>query len=217
MISLLDEIKRTYINKVITVPINQTNLSVDIQEINPSIFSNVLEEWIQCLKTLNKTHLLKQKEVMINVYCYLCQCHRINNINNKMIDIDLFDNLINQFMRLETITSPKQSVSLKAYPICNILVVINCQSLDNIKVYKLYNTDLVKKVYNNSVVSFLDIKKDLNLEPLFSFNIYDLEKYNNQPIQDLFNQVDKRIDYNFKLHRQLKTEFMKLNKEAYCK
>lgn len=212
------------------IVINNIDIGLDLREYNDKMIIEMLTQWQTCLAMLGKGDLFKSKEVLKIVYCLLTDCCTIDTINGNKMDLDIYDPVLERFLRIDVVDDKNRFVKLRIFTVCKNLIVIDCKDTKRYKIYELYNVDTIKEYYGDTKVNFDDIIKNIKLEPKFTGSFRDLNNdfkrlsVNNfvldkdQLIETLenfmitYNNIEKKIqqEYN-KLYKVIKFSNNKSN------
>lgn len=204
------------INKQINI--NSANITLNLFEFNDEGICDCLLKWELCLGILNKHNLIKTKHIFKIIYCIIYNCNIINNINGKIFDLDIYDDILERFLRLETVDELNRIVKLRVFTVCNVMIVIDCKDLNNYKIYEIYNIDSIKKYYGNSKINFDSFIKIMNLKPIYSGSLYNIKtdfgvlahnliEYNYKKFVDV---LDNFIKHDINIEKQIMKEYNKI-------
>ena len=161
------------INKLIKI--NDIDINLDLTEYTNIKACEMIDNWNLCLGMLGKSNLLKNKDVMKILYCLLTDSCIINNINGNILPLDLFDPILEKFLRIDICDEKNRNIELRVFTVCNTLIVIDCKDLKNYKIYELYNIHLLKEYYCKNKVNLDTILNDIKIDPKFKGSIADIE------------------------------------------
>lgn len=167
----INKYARFFIKDII---INNIDISLDLTEYNNIKIIEILNQWQTCLGMMGKAKFFKTKEFMKIIYCLLSDSCKINTINGNKIDLDIYDPIIDRFLRLDVIDENNRFIKLRIFTVCNTLIVIDCKDMKNYKIYELHNLSNIKEYYGTCKVNFDDIVKLLKLQPRFIGKLSDL-------------------------------------------
>lgn len=208
------------INK--NIKINNISLTLNLFEYCDIRSCEIINNWEICLGMLGKSKLFKSKNIMKVVYCLLTDSCVINSINNTKSDIDLFDVILERFLRIDVIDDKERNIKLQIFPICNTLIIIDCRDLKNYKIYELHNIKSVKEYYGTSKINFDEIINDIKLEPIFTSSINKLmNDYKTISIINfkkddgiIINKLNNFLLHEMEIEKKIQKEYCKFYKSA---
>jgi hypothetical protein len=179
--------------------------------------AELLNNWNICVKVLKKEYLFKTKKIFSIIYCLLSDCYNIVSLNNQSYDIDLFNIILDKFLRFD-IVNINRNIKLKSFTICDSMVIIDCYRLDKYKIYELFNINSIKKYYDTNIIDFDILIRDINIKPVFVGSIDNLEedykklsiinyKYDHQQI---INNLKNMVKYQNNMEKKIVSEYKKL-------
>jgi len=179
---------------------NNLELKLNLNAYSDSVI-DMINSWLLCFEVIDQknkksNHFSKKfKSNLINfkfhkniikiIYCLLSGCMTLNTINNEIIDLDIFDPLLEKFSRIDIIDNKDRNIKLRIFNICDNLIIFDCQDINNYKIYELYNLNNIKTYYGQSKINFDDLIQLLGLIPKY------IGKYINLKID-----IGKLIDLN---------------------
>src|SRR6266705_2541767 len=95
------------LNKLSNI-INKININLELVGFDDIVICETIKNWELCLGILGKSALLKTKNVMKVIYCLLNDCCIINTINGNKMDLDLFDTILDRFLRFDIVNEKKR-------------------------------------------------------------------------------------------------------------
>lgn len=201
-----------------TINLNSTNVMLNLLVFNDKEICDCLLKWELCLGILNKHNLIKTKFIFKIIYCILYNCNVIDNINGKLFDLDIYDDVLERFLRLETIDEINRMIKLRVFTVCNTMVVIDCKDLSNYKIYEIYNVDSIKKYYESSKINFDSFIKIMNLKPIYSGSLYEIKANFGRLAHDLIEYnygkfidiLDNFIKHDINIEKQIIKEYKKI-------
>jgi len=176
---------------------------------------NIINNWKDCLDFLGKSHLFKTKQIMKIVYCLLTNNYIINNVNGNQIDLDIYDPILNRFLRIDIADEKNRYIKLKVFSVCNAQIIIDCKDLRKYKIYEIHNIAAIKEYYGTNKINIDVIVTELQIQPKFVGTITQL----NNDYKKLINidtygliitELENFMKHSIKLEKQILCEFKKL-------
>ena len=214
----LDKYKSVYEKLII---INDIDINLNLFKYEDSTLPEIIQKWLTCFEILGKSNLFKTKSIIKILYCILTDCFTINTINEQKMDLDLYDAIIERFLRIEVVDI-ERTFKMKIFTVCNSMIVVDCRDMTKYKIYEVYNLQLLKQFYQTNKIDFDILVKDLNLEPIFIGNInnlchdYKILSKNNYVIDknQIINKLQKYTTHCKHLEFELQHKYNLFYKEA---
>lgn len=211
------------INKMIKI--NDIQLNINLSNFDNSDLIEEILNWKLLLGMIGKSELFRDKFVIKIIYCLLTDNCVINNINNNVMDLDLFDIKKNSFLRLEVIDKNNRNIKIKIFTVCDSLIVFDCKDMNNYKIYELYNLKNLKDYYGSNKINFDTVSKDLKLNHVFNGDIDDLSnnfkkltsKGVNKDKTQLIDYLTKFLSDYEDLEKKIQLEYNKFYKKFQIK
>ena len=162
-------------NKNKLVRINNLDINLNSLYYENKNLLEVFQKWLTCFEILGKGNLFRSKSIIKILYCLLTDCSSIITINNIKTELDLYDESLERFLRIEVIDKNNRFIKIKIFPICDSMVIIDCSDFKSYKIYELHNLQLIKKCYGTNKINFDLIKNNIGIYPTFIGNITNLQ------------------------------------------
>jgi hypothetical protein len=208
-------------NFIKSLSINNVNININLIEYNDINIIDMINNWNMCLNMLDKSFLFKNKNVMKIIYCLLTDCCVIKNINGNNLDLDLFDPVLEKFLRVDVVNEKSRDIRLRVFTVCNTLIIFDCKDLSNYKIYEIFNIDQIKKHYDSHKINFDKLINEMKIEPKIKSNLNnltnDFKKHTvsnciKNDKEDIIIKLDKfLLTYN-KMEKKIQTEYIKFYK-----
>lgn len=175
----------------------------------------IINDWKTCLGMLGKQHLLKSKQIIKVVYCLLTGHLAINNVNGNNIDLDVYDPLLNRFLRIDIVDETERTIKLKIFSVCDTQIIIDCKNFDKYKIYELHNVHNIKEYYGTNKVNIDQLTSDIKLSPIFvgslgnlenDYKILSIVNYTVN-IQKMIQSMDYFMKQSIKLEKQIQIAY----------
>ena len=147
------------------------------------------------------------------LYCLLSDCCFVNSMNDNPVELDLYDDVLERFVRLDTIDKQNRMITIKIYNVCDTMIVLDFDAKNKqYKMYEIYNLPLIKSSYKSKRINFDILAKDLELEPFFTSSIQNLKndykklsvnKSNNRTKRGIYLNALSKVVRGFKKNEKI--------------
>jgi len=155
---------------------------IKIMKFNDQQISEKLKDWCIIYQNMGiygiKTKLIENTMFFKILYCLLTNSVKINQpikINDIDCNIDCYNIDTHNTIRVKVIDNDNDIIKIRKNSEYDSIVIINCSSMDNYKIYEIDNPILhsICALYGNHV-KFNVIVKDYNLIPVFVGDIINI-------------------------------------------
>lgn len=213
---------------IVTKKTNTYNITLGDKQVNIILSDyivqccEIVKKWYLCLNMLGKSTDFKNKNIVKIICCLLSDYHIIESINDKKIDLELYDVNLDNFVKIEIIDEKNKDIRLKLFNVKNIVVVFDCTNMNKYKFYELYDAKSIRSYYstgqNNGIINFDNIVNDLNLKPKFVGDIDNLQNdfktlsINNFKVNygRMLCSLQNMMSAQTRIERQIQQEYKKL-------